>query len=39
MKVSISIGAYNRVDVLGLVDYIQQAEKAQNTTCQKYHNL
>ena len=27
MKVSISIGAYNRVDVLGLVDYIQQAEK------------
>ncbi|MDP6692103.1 MAG: LLM class flavin-dependent oxidoreductase, partial [Alphaproteobacteria bacterium] len=27
MKVSISIGAYNRVDILGLVDYIQQAEK------------
>ncbi len=27
MKISISIGAYNRVDVLGLVDYIQQAEK------------
>ena len=27
MKVSISIGAYNRVDVVGMVDYIQQAEK------------
>ncbi|MBT4489548.1 MAG: LLM class flavin-dependent oxidoreductase [Rhodospirillaceae bacterium] len=27
MKISISIGAYNRVDVLGMVDYIQQAEK------------
>jgi F420-dependent oxidoreductase-like protein len=26
MKISISIGAYNRVDVLGMVDYIQQAE-------------
>jgi F420-dependent oxidoreductase-like protein len=27
MKVSISIGAYDRVDVLGLVELIQQAEK------------
>ncbi len=27
MKISISIGAYNRVDVLGMVDYIQRAEK------------
>ena len=26
MKISISIGAYNRVDVVGMVDYIQHAE-------------
>jgi alkanesulfonate monooxygenase SsuD/methylene tetrahydromethanopterin reductase-like flavin-dependent oxidoreductase (luciferase family) len=27
MKISISIGAYNRVDVLGMVEYIQRAER------------